>query len=1381
MSEFIPVSSGEEDSEVSWYTAGLSGIASGLIKVPEGVFSLGAELIDLGFDTNTAADVEMFFDKLNPFEEIAEERGIGKLTQTVVSLGIPGTQGFKLGSKLADKYFKAKRAGKLFSAGDKGGKKVTKGAEKVIKLNEKEGFQKFGVGVLGGAAGEFFVADVEDIGTFGDLFDRGPTQLDREESSGREDAIRSLMNRFKFGSESLLITPFVGAVGKSAKALAQKGKELAYSSNRFERYLNKFAEAFTPEGPLTRAVFGSQKVMEGFRAKDLNRATELVKQLDRTVSKAFPEMQKVLDKSITKAEKDEFYKGINELILDGDLTKMVNPKTLDKFVANIRKKGVSDDTIDELRGTINDARTTFSDLLSTVNNYESSELKNIIQERLKSSVVNTYKIFEDAPILGLFGRYKPTEEVKEKSIKFFQKLLADSDKSKNVEAYYQEARSIVDRILEDGYKIGKSRVKQLQDPKYVKKTLEGIGKDEKFIEKIVDKSGLKKTVVRELLGEVSDPRYSIFNAITELSSVARMSAFLKQLSDQNDLIQKQGGVGSFWKTEEAARAATNDKVEIVKMFGEKTDLGKLLEFRIGQIGNPLAGRFTTKPIADALAQANNLKVGYFTGAVRGKEGSTIAEQGASFLYRNLLLFPKATSQLAKTVFSIPTHLRNIISAGAFAAANGIFFTRDPKALGKAFREGWQISGVGNLKNTRFKDKEFEAAYRELLELGVVNSQVQIGDLRALMRDVNFGDKITDLDAVMNPMLAKLKKVPEYLQGKYTAEDDFWKITNYFMELSRRQKTYNNANIKVSKQYLQGIPEEELIRKFNIAKSQQKFKGTYDDFLNTEALKREAADIVKNTVPNYAFVGDVVRTARLLPVGNFMSFPSEMIRTTTNIATQAIKEMKHLPGKGVTVRGSDITPFVLEILEDGTSRMVKNNNPLYTIGATRAAGMAFTLNAVPALTVEGAKALYDVTEDELQALRQFVPDWSRNSTLIPIRDEDTGELKYIDFSHSNAYDLIGRPFRTLSNEIIAGVKDGDTILKGFVTGAEEAMTEVAAPFIDESIWTEASADISLFPLLPGRDGRTRDGRILYTDQTPIGDRMSIKFKHLMEALAPSYKQYIRVGQAITGAPTKTGDVLQLDDQMAGLIGFRPVKVDPVKSMGFKIAEYQRGIRNARREFTGGAFGLLRGGPIEPNDVIRRFYESNKARFDVQKEMHKNINAAEILGTPTNTLRTEFADRQLSDENFNLLRTGRFNAYFPSDDIRERFREIARNLGDVDVFPLVFPTLKRMQLDMNRLRLDGNYQNVIEPQTFSTGGLANSYEPNLEETPQDGIDLNDYLFEEINTPPLPAQPMPNPNILKGPTQTNIMNIGLTPTEQALLSEEEKMIRLKQRGLA
>jgi len=95
----------------------------------------------------------------------------------------------------------------------------------------------------------------------------------------------------------------------------------------------------------------------------------------------------------------------------------------------------------------------------------------------------------------------------------------------------------------------------------------------------------------------------------------------------------------------------------------------------------------------------------------------------------------------------------------FASANGILFEGllDPKLLGNSFRKGWQISGVGNIKNTRFKDADFEKAYRELLELGIVNSQTQIGDLKNLLRDVNFGDKLTDLDSMLSPMMSKLKK------------------------------------------------------------------------------------------------------------------------------------------------------------------------------------------------------------------------------------------------------------------------------------------------------------------------------------------------------------------------------------------------------------------------------------------------------------------------------------------------------------------------------------------------------------------------------------------------------------------------------------------------
>ena len=526
---------------------------------------------------------------------------------------------------------------------------------------------------MGGSAGEFFVADVENIGTFGDLFDRGPTQLDTFETEGREDATRKLLNRLKFGSESLLFTPIVGAAGKSAKALAQKGKELAYSNNVFERYLNKFAEAFTPEGPLTKALFGSQKVMEGFRSADMNRATELVKTLDKSIQRAFPEMQKVLDRSLSKQEKDEFYSQINKLILDGDLTKTLPSKSkVDIFTQSLKEKGLSQETIGDLLNTVDGARQTVGDLIKTTNKYNPGELRKILQERIKSSVENTYKIFEDSPFLGIFGRYKPTEEVKEGATIFFAKQLASSAGKRNTEPFYQEARNIVDRILEDGIKAKKS-AKGLPDPSYIKKTLEVIGKDEKFVKNIIDETNGPAKEIRKLLGEMKDPRYSVFNAITELSGMARHSAMMKQMIDQNDLTQSQGGIGSFWKSRKEAEQATNGVVEIIEIGKGKDKLAGLSTFKSGDIANPLIGKFTTRPIAEALEKANSLTEGYFTAAVRGREGATSAEKGASFLYRNLLLFPKATSQLAKTVFSIPTHLRNIISAGAFAAANGILF------------------------------------------------------------------------------------------------------------------------------------------------------------------------------------------------------------------------------------------------------------------------------------------------------------------------------------------------------------------------------------------------------------------------------------------------------------------------------------------------------------------------------------------------------------------------------------------------------------------------------------------------------------------------------------------------------------------------------------
>ena len=102
----------EQSSETSAITAAMAGIISGAIKVPEGVVSLGAELIDLGFDTDLASKVEIAFDRFNVFEEVADDRAIGKLAETIIQIGVPGGIGFKLASKAV----KAKKAGNYMDA-----------------------------------------------------------------------------------------------------------------------------------------------------------------------------------------------------------------------------------------------------------------------------------------------------------------------------------------------------------------------------------------------------------------------------------------------------------------------------------------------------------------------------------------------------------------------------------------------------------------------------------------------------------------------------------------------------------------------------------------------------------------------------------------------------------------------------------------------------------------------------------------------------------------------------------------------------------------------------------------------------------------------------------------------------------------------------------------------------------------------------------------------------------------------------------------------------------------------------------------------------------------------------------------------------------------
>ena len=128
------LSSTFDNNKVGTIQSVLSGIAAGLIDIPKGAFSLGASLMDMGFGTNNAAQVESFFDDLTTFDEKAEATAAGKLVETLVNIGVPGGIAFKQGQRLAKSAVRAMQSNTYF----KPSKALVETAEGVGKLNVRQ-------------------------------------------------------------------------------------------------------------------------------------------------------------------------------------------------------------------------------------------------------------------------------------------------------------------------------------------------------------------------------------------------------------------------------------------------------------------------------------------------------------------------------------------------------------------------------------------------------------------------------------------------------------------------------------------------------------------------------------------------------------------------------------------------------------------------------------------------------------------------------------------------------------------------------------------------------------------------------------------------------------------------------------------------------------------------------------------------------------------------------------------------------------------------------------------------------------------------------------------------------------------------------------------
>ena len=1413
----------KKSEETGFIESALAGVATGLINIPKGFVSLGAELIDLFGDTDLATGVEKFFDDLNPFDDEAEARTVGKITTALTQIGIPAFQGAKIGMGLAKKAIDARKVGNYAELGRFG---------KIIN-NVKNSTLAGGVG--GAAVGEAIVSD-EDIGTLGDMLQGTSlepvafTMMNRDKKEGREEAFRRLTNRVKFGIDGSIFNLGIAGAGKGISALRRPTK-LGYQryaegsgfsgglKELYERYV-KFG--FNQAGMLDEVTAETKR-----RAIDVGEAIKFdagqdVTDLFDTVREIVPNITK---DSVIKNE-EEVLKRIQEIMqpIPGKKAANITADKLPDLIEtksglknNARKLLEFSETPEGYRRLLTkegpDGLFTpgdykiveggkFDKLLKDVENTVggnkgrkvSEELKNLVI-KMRNGVDNmTGKILNknlqkdmSIKIESEIGNYLTADynHFNKSAFPFFRSSEAAASSKQEAMKYYTAAKlselsaikripiaklksnpEVMNQIIKDGEELIAKYLtaKNIDDP-----AIDLLRQDKKNIQELLvgkaedAETGLKSPAAKEaakledqvikvnpeilkgkrlnefeeiIYGRILDPKHTYLSSITKMAT----------LNSTLELMEDVGRIGSrkFLKDGKTLNPGRY-------VFGDGTEEGAIRDFlnipEVRKSDGSLVS-LTPEQLTQGRTALNDPKQFKKVESIKNKnligllplEGKyvrapfydDIFETTAQFLntnkigaiYKYGVLAPKAISQITKTILSPITHARNLISAGAFAAANGAviptgtdFSSLLPKSLGgDVFKAGRLIDPktkeavglfetakritYGRIRGTMTRqDRDL---YERLLKVGLVKTNPITGELDRLSQDFyksSFVDPATTQSKAFRGfanLAQKGKKFYGKVQDAYVAEDDFWKTITWGLERNRYEDifrgkiTSTNFQKVLSGETVDGVSEglAKYVRqgvKRNFDPVAGTYIGSYDDFLD-----EFAANLSRNLVPNYAYIGRAGKALRLSPFGNFIAFPLEILRTGSNIIEQGIKE-----------RATGIPELV-------------------SLGNKRLLSFGLTVGGIPKIAQESFKAMHDVDDEEMEALRRVVPEWSKNSTLLPMGRDKNGYLKYVDFSYSNAYDVLLRPFNTVFNAISEGKNDETSLKQALGEGLQEASVELLRPFTEESIFTEALVDSTI------RRGIGRDGRRVWSEADDPFVKIAKGFGHVAKSFEPgSYRQLQRLGNSLLGKTDPDyGREYNLFDELPGLAGFGIKQSDPERSLVYKTSEFGSNLKKSENLFTA---PLLRGGRVSPEDIINRYQYSEQARFQVLKKMAKDVDAMRELGMPDYKIKRELKKRKgISKKVINDLMLGVYTPKRPSDFFVKRTGEINRDLNSKEGNNIPNPYIKALPA-LNRIINRNRRKDLLG----------------------ENLNMSDFIFNNIRQPRITT---PNLNVPTGTIITN-----------------------------
>ena len=677
---------------------------------------------------------------------------------------------------------------------------------------------------------------------------------------------------------------------------------------------------------------------------------------------------------------------------------------------------------------------------------------------------------------------------------------------------------------------------------------------------LVQKRKVDSEVLKQILGEIRDPREAFISTVSELSNFIATDRFLAKFRDSVDAniaataarnadrvargLDEETPI--FFKSDdEILKIVKNNSREFEDMgLGNIAQLDRITDLNSEVIEKAIQIFEKQNPNHIILGRAKDTVQGggFAPGANATKSmfGSMFGYAIPRVMYNNLSIsryldadtMPtflrkvygsmqtlKGATQYAKTILSPLTQIRNVTSAFGFALAQGNYGkgaslgTSVDTVLRDIIDRELKIKGKTFLDFVR--DGDTLAFLVEMQRRGVIGSSAQLREIQENLRkglgydakgdyiegqvrgDPQIPGTVGGQGGERSPQFKTTarSKLGQFFDGPlsvaedlYRGGDDIWKIYNYQFELNK----YTNARRKMQSEAINQAKRTPGYRRSNgqqalaiianatriaderFARAIGAKAGTIGDDL-TEATKVYAADSVRNLVPNYELVPDLIKGLRGMPVGNFIAFPAEILRTGFNTLDVAMKELS-----------SDSAA----IREIGSRRLV---NSLFAFGVMGEGLQRF------------GQMMTGTSDEEMDAINRRSAPWQKNALLIPVGTDKDGNPEVIDFSHTNPWDMLSKPFHT----VLKSLREGAKLDKGAIQNARgaiyDAMGEFFQPFLDTSIIYDAFFDVlpreGITSFGVGRGGTTKSGAKVYKEADSLGVSVEKSLLHIVNALKP----------------------------------------------------------------------------------------------------------------------------------------------------------------------------------------------------------------------------------------------------------------------------------------